>query len=281
MSIPHEHAFVNHLLAAGRSLGTVRQRVGQIARLQLTRPDLLAVTTLDLDDHLAQMRVRGHKPETRRAMRSSMAVYYRWLHRAGHIPCDPAAELLSIRIPHTVSRIADDDDLQVALLRAPLDVRAMIMLARFGCLRLAEFTALRTEHRHGDVLHVRGKGGRERVVPMNDELFATLMQLERQVGPGYYFPGRFGGHLHTSSSSKIMTRYTGWNPHSLRHAGATAAYRATGDLRAVQEFLGHSSIATTQRYLHLDEDSLRRVATGTSFLRPIDLVPTLQVPLAA
>jgi len=281
MSIPHEHAFVNHLLAAGRSLGTVRQRVGQIARLQLTHPDLLAVTTLDLEDHLAKMRVRGHKPETRRAMRSSMAVYYRWLHRAGHIPCDPAAELLSIRIPQTVSRIADDDDLQVALLRAPLDVRAMIMLARFGCLRLTEFTALRTEHRHGDELHIDGKGGKQRVVPMNDQLFTTLLQLERQVGPGYYFPGRFTGHMHTSSTSKILTRYTGWNPHSLRHAGATAAYRATGDLRGVQQFLGHSSMATTQRYLHLDGESLRRVAAGTSFVKPVTFSPTVSLPMAA
>lgn len=107
------------------------------------------------------------------------------------------------------------------------------------------------------------------MVPANDDLLDALFKLERTHGDGYYFPGRYGGHMHPQSVNKIITRKTGWNPHSLRHAGATAAYLATGDLRAVQMLLGHSSIATTQRYLNIGIDSVRRVAAATVFTEPV------------
>lgn len=64
----------------------------------------------------------------------------------------------------------------------------------------------------------------------------------------------------------MITRHLGVNPHSLRHAGATAAYRATRDLRAVQMLLGHSSLATTQRYLHPSLDDVRRAAAATAII---------------
>ena len=77
-----------------------------------------------------------------------------------------------------------------------------------------------------------------------------------------------GPHMHPMSVNKIITRITGWNPHSLRHAGATAAYNETHDLRGVQEMLGHASLAVTERYLHLDDASRRRVAAATEIILP-------------
>lgn len=269
-----EAEFVNHLRAAGRSEGTIAQRLLHIDHLSRAIPDTLAVTTADLEWYLARMTTLGRAPETRKAVRSSLRVYYRWLTRTGQISVDPTLDLLPVRIPRSMPRVAADADLQLALLTVPEDVAAMIYLARYGCLRLTEFTTLRTDHREGDQLRVTGKGGKQRIVPMNDDLYDALLRVERTVGRGYFFPGRFGGHLHVSSTSKMISRATGWNPHSLRHAGATAAYRATGDLRAVQEFLGHSSIATTQRYLHLDDDALRAVAVGTVFSARPDRSPT-------
>lgn len=276
--IYREVEFVNHLRAAGRAEGTIMQRLLHIEHLGRALPDVLAATTAELEWYLARMRTLGRAAETRKAVRSSMRVYYAWLTRTGAISGDPTLDLLPVRIPRSVPRVAADADLQLALLTVPEDVAAMIYLARYGCLRLTEFTTLRTEHREGDQLRVTGKGGKQRIVPMNADLLAALMKVESEIGRGYYFPGRFGGHLHVSSTSKMISRATGWNPHSLRHAGATAAYRATGDLRAVQEFLGHSSIATTQRYLHLDDDALRAVAAGTAFRTQEQIAPT---PIAA
>ena len=138
----------------------------------------------------------------------------------------------------------------------------MLQLARLGCLRLTELTTLlHTDDRTGAWLTITGKGSKQRRIALHPDLAATLTELERRQGAGWYFPGT-RGHLHPQSVHKIIVRACGHNPHSLRHAGATAAYRATRDLRAVQAMLGHASMAVTQRYLHVDEDGLRAVALG-------------------
>lgn len=218
--------------------------------------------------------IRRHlAPETRKSHLASWRLFFRWARARGFRPDDPTAEIRSIRIPVRVPRVADDDDILIALTTATAPQRAMIMLARYGCLRLTELTTLHTRSREGDRLRIRGKGDRERVVYANEPLLFALYSLERAQGAGYYFPGVKGPHMHPMSVNKIITRATRWNPHSLRHAGATAAYNATGDLEGVREMLGHSSLATTQRYLHLDDAARRRVAAATVILS--------RVPVAA
>jgi site-specific recombinase XerD len=227
-------------------------------------PDLLTVTTAELEHFLA-VRRDTHAAESRKAFRSAFRSFYSWALEAGYIDLDPAARLHSVRIPVTVPRIAQDDVVLLSLLNAPADERAMILLGRLACLRLSEITNLHTRHREGDVLRITGKGEKQRLVPINLELFAALLTLEHAHGDGYYFPGRYGGALHLTTVGRKITMRTGTNPHALRHAGATAAYRATNDLRAVQLLLGHSSLATTQRYLHVGMDAVRRAADGTAF----------------
>ncbi|WP_372487678.1 tyrosine-type recombinase/integrase [Agromyces atrinae] len=75
--------------------------------------------------------------------------------------------------------------------------------------------------------------------------------------------------MHPTAVGRIITRVAGWNPHSLRHSGAKAADRATGDLRAVQALLGHASFATTQRYLLVCMNAFHAAAAGTNFVTPI------------
>lgn len=257
----------NAIVASGRSAATARLYTGRIRQLQTAHPELLAVTLEDLERHLAQRRHLA--AETRKSMRTAYCSFYRWAHKTGLINRNPAELLDPISIPATIPRVAADDVVQMGLLTADDHTAAMIMLARFGCLRLTELTTLHTRHREHDTLRITGKGDKQRLVPMNEQLFHAILTLERIQGPGYYFPGRYGAHLHPASVNKILTRHLGVNPHSLRHAGATAAYRATHDLRAVQMLLGHSSIATTQRYLHVGMDEVRAAAAGTSFVTPI------------
>lgn len=228
--------------------------------------DLLGASATDLEDVLARRRQLA--PETRKSHLASWRVFYRWAHRRGLRADDPTLEIASIRVPPRVPRVAPDDDVELALAGAAPRHRAMVLLARYACLRLTELTTLHTRDREGERLRIRGKGDRERVVYANEPLMFALHALERDQGAGYYFPGLRGAHMHPMSVNKIITRVTGWNPHSLRHAGATAAYNATGDLRAVQEMLGHASLATTQRYLHLDDEAKRRVAAATEIRSP-------------
>ena len=258
-------SYRNDLIASGKREGTVRQRLLHIDHLSHHHPRLLAVTRQNLVDHLAR-KARTNGPEGLKAIRSSLRSFYRWAHNVELIPTDPSITLDPIRVPRTIARIAPDTDIQAALITATTPQRAMILLARFGCLRLNELTTLHTRDRQGDLLKIDGKGGKHRIVPANPDLLHTLLEMERDLSGGYYFPGRYGGTMHPTAVGKIITRVTGWNPHSLRHAGATAAYESTKDLRAVQELLGHASLATTERYLHTSLDQVRAAAAGTAFV---------------
>lgn len=256
--------YAQHLSAAGRATGTIRLRTAHLTHLA-RHYNLTTVTTGQLERMIAARR-DTHSAESRHSLRSSYRSFYRWAHRTGNLTSNPALDLSPITVPARVARVAPDHVLQHALIVADEAQTAMIYLARFACLRLTELTTLHTSQRTHDELRIIGKGGKERIVYCNDDLMHALLTLERLQGRGYYFPGRISGHMHSASVNKIMTRLTGCNPHSLRHAGATAAYKATGDLRSVQLMLGHSSMATTQRYLHPGVNELRAVAAGTAFV---------------
>ncbi len=246
-----------------RGDATIRLRMRHMRELAYTR-NLHAATVDDLEE--VKARHRDLADETRKSYQSSWRLFYGWMHDRGIRADDPTALLEPVTVHVRVPRIAPDDDIAAALERATEQQRAMILLARYGCLRLSELTTLHTSARSGERLTIRGKGDKERVVYANEPLLFALHALERTQGPGYYFPGLRGPHMHPMSVNKIITRVTGWNPHSLRHAGATAAYNATRDLRGVQEMLGHASLAVTERYLHLDDAARRAVAAATIIL---------------
>lgn len=254
-------AYEGWLLSTRRADGTVRLRMSHVTRLA-RRHDLATLSTDDLERYLFE--IRKQAPETRKSVLSSWRLFFQWARRKGVRDDDPTLDVESVTIPVRVPRVADDDSILRALANADPRERAMILLARYGCLRLAELSTLHTRDRQGDLLRVRGKGDKERLVAANEDLLAALVALEDDQGPGYYFRGQRGPHMHPQSVHKIIKRITGWNPHALRHAGATAAYNATHDLRGVQEMLGHASMATTQRYLHTNVDGLRNVAAATS-----------------
>lgn len=254
------------MLAAGKSERTIKLYLSRLEELRRSHRRLLDVTTDDLEHFLG--RRRHLAPETRKTYRSAFRSFYTWAVKRKLLTYSPADALDPIRIPRPAPKIADDQEVQASLISATLQEQGMVLLARYGCLRLTELTQIHTKDRQGDLLRVHGKGDKIRYVPINRGLMHVLLALEREQGPGYYFPGRYGGHMHTSSVGKIITRVTGTNPHSLRHAGATAAYRATRDLRAVQELLGHASLATTERYLHTGLDEIRAAAAATEFQLP-------------
>lgn len=254
--------YTNSMLAANLAASTIKLRVRDIEMLRRVYPDPLAVTEQQLVDYMASKKTLGASALGN--VRASLRKFYRWAKRAGLIQKNPAKALETIHVPRVIARMAADDDVALSLIGAPDDEQAMILLGRLACLRLSEITGLHSSMRENDLLRIVGKGSKMRMVPINDELMTVLLRLERRNGGGFYFPGRFGGAVHTTTIySKIQAR-TGWNPHALRHAGATAAYRATKDLRAVQELLGHASLATTQRYLHVGLDEVRAAARGTA-----------------
>lgn len=254
--------FTQHLRSTGAATRTVRLRVDHAWQIATLAPSPQMITTHQLETWM-QPPGRRYAAETLKSRRASARRFLQWLHDHGHTHANPAALLFPVRVIPPPPRVIPDRDMLRALTRVDVRDRAGILLARYGCLRLEELTTLRTDHRTGDVLRVNGKGGRIRNVYLHPDLQRALDLLEGDVGAGYYFPGAGeNAHMRPQSMHKIIKRVTGWNPHALRHAGASAAYRTTKDLRAVQLMLGHASLATTQRYLSLDEEALRAVAVG-------------------
>ena len=112
-----------------------------------------------------------------------------------------------------------------------------------------------------ELVHVRGKGGKERVVPLGEEAAHRLALYLREARPGLargaenaLFLSARGRRLDTSTLRRLLP-----HPHRLRHAFATHLLEGGADLRTIQELLGHSSLSTTQMYSHVDAARLRRV----------------------
>ena len=141
--------------------------------------------------------------------------------------------------------------------------RALIELVYSAGLRSAEAVGLDLQDVDFDqeLVHVRGKGGKERTVPLGEEAAYRLAHYLREGRPqlargaeNAVFLSARGRRLDTSTLRRLTP-----NPHRLRHAFATHLLEGGADLRVIQELLGHSSLSTTQIYSHVDGRRLRRV----------------------
>jgi site-specific recombinase XerD len=141
--------------------------------------------------------------------------------------------------------------------------RTLVELVYSAGLRSAEAVALDLADVDFDqeLLHVRGKGGKERIVPLGEEAAHWLARYLRDARPALargaenaVFLSARGRRLDTSTLRRTFA-----HPHRLRHAFATHLLEGGADLRTIQELLGHSSLSTTQVYSHVDGKRLRRV----------------------
>lgn len=249
--------FTAYLISRRRAAATIRLQVGHVRRMIAVIPSPFTATAADLERYLA---VNGARwaPRTVNSVICSIRAFYKWAHRFGYVATNPASYLENVPVLDRMAPIADDAAVMLALPACTPMERAILLLARMAGLRRSEIAGLRSEHRNGDWLTVTGKGGKERRLKLEPELLTALLAIE---GDGYYFPGRFGGHRTPESIYAIIKRLVHTNPHSLRHAAGTAVYEGLGgDIRAAQVFLGHSSIETTQRYVHVNDATLIRAS---------------------
>ena len=249
--------------------------------------DALEAEHADLAAFLAELATGGPErppvaPATLQRKAACLRSFYRHLRREGAIAHDPTAELRaprkSQRLPQVLSRgevarlLAAPRGTEPAALRD----RALLELMYACGLRASEAIGLEV----GDldletgVLRARGKGSKERIVPIGREaVLATRAYLDRGrpalVGlrdEPRLIVNRRGGGLTRQGLYKIVQRYARaaglegrMSPHTLRHTFATHLLAGGCDLRAVQEMLGHADIATTQLYTHLSSERLKDV----------------------
>lgn len=261
--------YENYLIGAGHLPSTVKQRMVQLKRLQRFAGDLLTVTEKDLDNFMAT-ELMNASPNYRKSVRSAIRGFYAWATKRGHVKVDPAYPMPSVRIPRPLPRPVPEDVLQAAYAAASVEVQAMILLGAMGGLRLSEITHLHMADREQGILRVKGKGGKYRIIPINQTLAEALDRVELRNPFGYYFQNPLTGEPWSISyvgkhiRNLLPKKYAA---HSLRHRAASQAYGATKDIRAVQELLGHSSVATTQLYTAITSDDLVAVSNATDWRR--------------
>jgi integrase/recombinase XerC len=201
----------------------------------------------------------------------------------GHLKNNPAIGIQAPKRASKLPRTLDVDQLG-RLLDAPLDQsnplacrdRAIIELVYSSGLRLAELTGLNIlDLDYRDLsLQVTGKGKKTRQLPLGKQAknalqrWLTHRSALADQGEQALFVGRYGARLSPRSVQQRMQRYAGLHgqhlhPHMLRHSFASHMLESSGDLRAVQDLLGHADISATQVYTHLDYQHLAQVYDRT------------------
>jgi integrase/recombinase XerD len=208
--------------------------------------------------------------------------FYRHLRREGTIAHDPTAELHGPRKTHKLPEVLSRDEVN-HLLSAPqgasptaLRDRALLEVLYACGLRASEAVGLALEDVNLDdeFLRARGKGSKERLVPIGRQAVSALRAYLSRARPvlvglrpeRHVFVNRRGGGLSRQGLYKIVQGYAcavglgdRMSPHTLRHTFATHLLAGGCDLRMLQEMLGHADIATTQLYTHLTTERLRDV----------------------
>lgn len=254
--------YVTWLAAGGATAGTLRLRRHYLAQIERLSDSPEHVTTAALAEWLG-----GHEwaPETRKAARSAATGFFGWAHRTGVLTTNPAADLPPVRVPRPDPRPAPDSVIAAAVEAADERTVDMLMLAAFAGLRCREIARLHSSEITSTTLRPLGKGGKRRTIPLLPILADRLLGRT-----GYIFPGNDDGHLSPSRVGRIISAALPeeWTAHTLRHRFASQAYAVERDLRAVQELLGHSSVATTQIYTAVPSEAKLRAVVGAGSLQP-------------
>jgi integrase/recombinase XerD len=219
-------------------------------------------------------------------LQSSVRGLHRHLVREGLTADDPTGRLRPPKAPQRLPKALTIDQVEALLAgagadAAPGDVaglrdRALLELLYATGARVSEIVQLDVDDlAHGDVLRVRGKGSKERIVPVGSYARAAVDAYLTRARPELSRRGPASPRLFLGMRGAPLTRQGAWliirqaaekasldaavSPHTLRHSFATHLLQGGADVRVVQELLGHASVSTTQIYTHVSVDALRDV----------------------
>ncbi len=232
----------------------------------------------DIEYFLMELHRLGLSPKSLARKASTLRSFYSYLLKLSIISSSPMIGIKTPKISQKLPSVLTIDDIDLLCdisesSTAAVRDKAIIELMYSSALRLSELTQLDLESIDLISKYVRviGKGKKERVLPLGTQAVTALTlwinkRLEFNPKSDAMFINKFGGRL---SNRSIQTRINFWvkkqglnckiSPHTLRHSCATHLLEASGDLRAVQEFLGHEDISTTQIYTNMNFEHLNKV----------------------
>nr|WP_297493195.1 site-specific tyrosine recombinase XerD [Acidocella sp.] len=235
-----------------------------------------------LSAYMTSLRNAGMSARTQARRMSALRQFYLFLLREGRRADNPAAELEMPRLPKTLPKYLSESEVE-ALLRAAKDVPGLpglklvagLEILYSTGLRISELLALPAPALSTDaaVLLVKGKGGKERMIPLSDAAKASARQLREAIAKTrrqarYLFPGRDARQAMTRQGFALLLKQiavpadidpTRLSPHVLRHSFASHLLAHGADLRSLQKLLGHSDISTTEIYTHVLAERLEKL----------------------
>ena len=245
--------------------------------------DLEALRTVDFRSFLAQRRQDGVSSRSLARALSALRSYFRHLERLGLLENSALSGVRAPKIPHSIPKPLSVTGAQSAVTEAEkmatdewVGLRdAAVLCLLYGCgLRISEALSINRHQISGDggdkrdSLVITGKGGKQRLVPLlpvvRTAIDAYIAGCPRHLEPeGPLFIGKRGGRLSPRVIQLAMQKLRAAlglppsaTPHALRHSLATHLLGAGGDLRTIQELLGHASLSSTQIYTEVDESRL-------------------------
>lgn len=285
-----ERGAAENTLAAYR-----RDLTGALDHFQSLRLSLTELTPTDVTGYLHTLAGSGDAPTTRARRLSSLRQLYRFLVAEQIVESDPCHGISGPRKSRTLPKTLSIKEVDILLKAAharciELTGRDLVRALRLHCLleilyatglRVTELVSLPRNVLTGDerILTVTGKGGRERIVPLNNSALSALNryltaaknprnELARTVATKWLFPSRGAtGHLtrqRFAQDLKEVAAEAGLDaatisPHVLRHAFASHLLDRGADLRTVQQLLGHADISTTEIYTHVLHERLKKL----------------------
>ena len=243
--------------------------------------DLSLLDLTDVRGWLARSQKQGQARSSLARHSAAIRTFSSWLYRCGYTQTDAAARLKAPRADNELPHVLTQDQARQLLNHAherasdndPIHVRDMAALELlYGAgLRVSELCSLDVDALGADsTVRVFGKGEKERIVPYGVPATRALMRyltVRSQLADAptkALFLGVRGGRLNPRSMRDVVYRVASQagvpeiSPHDLRHSTATHLLEGGSDLRTVQEILGHTSLATTQRYTHVSAERLRQ-----------------------
>ncbi len=279
----HQHLAVEKGLAAN----TIAAYMGDLQRFcaYVQQHETGPVSQLGREavtGYLAARREQGTSARTTARELVAIKAFYRFLEERGDVADDPVAHMRTPRQWQRLPGVLTYEEVE-RLLQAPdtttsggkRDAALLETLYATG-LRASELVGLQLDDVHvdGGYVKVRGKGGKERLVPLGDVAVNQLVDYVEQGRP-QLLKKRQASHLFVNRSGQGLTRQSLWkivkkyvqqagippsiSPHTLRHSFATHLLEGGADLRALQQMLGHADITTTQIYTHIVQHRLHAV----------------------
>lgn len=251
-------AYLSYLRRRGRSDATIRTYGGVLRRLDAELP--MGLATANAEELEGWIWVDGRSPAAVRLYRTIVGQFFAWATdpRSPRLDFDPSALLPDPPpLPRRVPRPIPTTQLVAILARAREPYRTWYVLAAYAGLRCCEISTLDREHIGQDVIWVRGKGQRERLIPTHPDVWAAVRDLP--PGPvARLADGRRANRHYVTNCGNDHLRAIGAHGvtmHRFRHTFATAIYQSSGEL-AAKRLLGHASVATTQIYAQVADAQL-------------------------